>query len=473
MNKELAKETLFDIDDIFKKYNIIYWLDCGTLLGIIREGDFIAWDSNDIDIAIYSPVFLDYILWKKLIQDFLKRNIAVHNVWGDSVFSCKKYKNEEEMIVDIHIYKKVNKEYQCAMMNNLFSFSEELFDTLDSIEFQGRKFNTPHIAKKYLTLLYGDNWHEPHPENKIWTSKNNTPYYHSELSTYSRNIPIFNPEYSKQQKVSILIPTVNRVELLKHTLNAYAKQDKSFNYEIIILNDYIQDDSTVTSMATETLVSKFLNKLNIFYIFTGQRNTKDNFKWRIPGFALNIGVKQATGNIILLACPEIYPMTKDCLFKTITPFLEGKQKIVTHPISVKDDKYWDEVLGHRWGDNVKNLNDHNELFTKTESDYNKLEPLNSHYPFFLAMYKKEYIDIGGYDEDFIGNCYDDTDIYNRLILNGCTFLPIPECKVLHLFHPRLDYTSEEIIKAQEYNKELYYEREKIIVRNVGKEWGKL
>lgn len=462
MNKELAKELLFDIDDIFKKYNITYWLDCGTLLGAVRNEDFIDWD-DDLDIAVYQSIFLDNNLWCKIIKDFFKKNIKIHTTWGDSAFTCKKFTDTEELVIDIHTYKKVDKEYQCAMLDNLFSFPEELFNTLDCIDFQGRKFNTPHNAETYLSLFYGDSWKASHPEIKGWTSKNCTPYYHSKISTYVRNIPIFEDGLSKQTRVSIIIPSFNKVKLLEHTLNAYVEQDKPFPYEIIILNDYLLDDSTTVNMATETLVSKFLNKLNIFYLFSGKRNTKEEIKWRIPGFAFNIGVKKATGNIILLTCPEIYPMTKDCLLKTITPLL-SKEKIITHPISVKDDRN-EEFL--------KDLENNHGKLTKTIVDYEKLEPLKEWYPFFLAMHKKEYIDIGGFDEDFLGNCYDDADIYNRLKLNGCTFLPIEESKVLHLFHQRLDYTSEQIMKEQEYNKKLYYERENIIIRNVGRDWGVL
>lgn len=37
---------------IFEEYDTCYWLDSGTLLGIIREGQLLAWDG-DIDIGIW------------------------------------------------------------------------------------------------------------------------------------------------------------------------------------------------------------------------------------------------------------------------------------------------------------------------------------------------------------------------------------------------------------------------------------
>lgn len=46
-------EVLCTIDDICKENNIKYFLDSGTLLGSVREKDFIPWD-DDMDIKIFA-----------------------------------------------------------------------------------------------------------------------------------------------------------------------------------------------------------------------------------------------------------------------------------------------------------------------------------------------------------------------------------------------------------------------------------
>jgi hypothetical protein len=41
------------IDRVFSKYNIFWWVDAGTLLGIVRDNDIIRWDG-DADVSIWA-----------------------------------------------------------------------------------------------------------------------------------------------------------------------------------------------------------------------------------------------------------------------------------------------------------------------------------------------------------------------------------------------------------------------------------
>lgn len=67
----LYLELLRFIDNVCNKYDIDYWLDCGTLLGAVRHGGFIPWD-DDIDLAIMRK---DY---EKLIE-VLPKEISKHD----------------------------------------------------------------------------------------------------------------------------------------------------------------------------------------------------------------------------------------------------------------------------------------------------------------------------------------------------------------------------------------------------------
>ena len=52
MKERVAVENLREIKNVLDKNNINYWLDFGTLLGAVRNGKIIEWDS-DIDLGTW------------------------------------------------------------------------------------------------------------------------------------------------------------------------------------------------------------------------------------------------------------------------------------------------------------------------------------------------------------------------------------------------------------------------------------
>ena len=52
MNEEKAVGNLREIKEIFDKIGIDYWLDTGTLLGAVRDGRIIEWDT-DVDLGTW------------------------------------------------------------------------------------------------------------------------------------------------------------------------------------------------------------------------------------------------------------------------------------------------------------------------------------------------------------------------------------------------------------------------------------
>ena len=61
---DLMKKTV----DFLEDYNIVYWLDSGTLLGACRNNKFIPWD-DDVDLAI---PYDSYIKMKQIIKTLPK-----------------------------------------------------------------------------------------------------------------------------------------------------------------------------------------------------------------------------------------------------------------------------------------------------------------------------------------------------------------------------------------------------------------
>ena len=248
-------------------------------------------------------------------------------------------------------------------------------------------------------------------------------------------------------KLSIIIPSFKRADLLDFGLQSLAKQDIPYSYEVIVLNDGIEDN-------TEEVCKKYEKRLNVKYIFTGQRNLNGDIKWRCPGFVFNIGVKEAKGEILILTCPEIFLLGDIGVIRMVEPILKNK-KLLTIPDKARDDR--DSVFLNKIKENV-NFN----RFSEQVKIYNTIKnPLVVTLPFFMGMSKDEFIAIGGYDEDFVGYCFDDTDFVARLIANGCTYHKI-DLHVIHLYHSRHRYGLPEIMKKWKYNQKLWEEKEKNI-----------
>ena len=54
-NEDKLNELLDNTSRLLNDNNVTFWLDQGTLLGALREGNFIKHDT-DIDISIYKEV---------------------------------------------------------------------------------------------------------------------------------------------------------------------------------------------------------------------------------------------------------------------------------------------------------------------------------------------------------------------------------------------------------------------------------
>lgn len=256
--------------------------------------------------------------------------------------------------------------------------------------------------------------------------------------------------------ISIVIPSFKRKELLKWGLYSLSKQQCPYPFEVIILNDGQENDGT------KELCESYSEKFNIKYIYTGIRNKKEEI-WRCPGFVLNIGVKQTQAEYIILSCPEIYHFDTFAIKKIIDELRKSKQLLV-RPIGLDDQsgQFLDIVKAKRGNVEYKS------------SFKNITKKLNTEMPFFIGLHKQDFIDIGGYDEDFIGWAYDDTDLIARLKRYNCKFVQT-DSTIVHLYHPRHRIGIKNNQKMYKHNQKLYEEKDKtgIIFSNENRVWGDL
>lgn len=254
--------------------------------------------------------------------------------------------------------------------------------------------------------------------------------------------------------VSIIMATYKRPELLEVGLYSLTRHKYKHNIEIVVVNDGVHD-------ATESICKKYGAK----YIFSGQRNVSGKGWSRGPGFALNIGVKQCTGDYIILTCPEIYHVN-DCL-GTLLANIDKTNTLLTSECMSFDDE---------------------GTFTKSiinSLKVNKVVPIGKVFgtltliadatemPFFLGMWKKSFMSIGGYDEDFTGYAGEDSDLMQRLLSAGAVYKRL-DMPIIHLYHgKRCDGHRQPDNPAWVHNWEIYQSKKGILYRNVGRRWGML
>ena len=96
--------------------------------------------------------------------------------------------------------------------------------------------------------------------------------------------------------LSVLIPTKDRIDILKLTLEGYLKQTNSLkDFEIVIVNDHADFNEV------EKLVSSFKDRLNI--------NLLNNQGLPGPASSRNLGIYNCQGKVVFITGDDIIPST--------------------------------------------------------------------------------------------------------------------------------------------------------------------
>ena len=177
-------EPLEALDKVFKKFNITYWLDCGTLLGAVREGKPMDWDS-DIDISIWFKDLPKVYMRRK---EFLKYGYEFRCLPKPGI--CKG-KDHRICIVALKVRKGklvqmfgwnwvtkisyyVNRHMNYGFTYHIFFLLSMLFGAkrlkwgeyewlgnLAYVEMLGTVYPIPEHVEEYLAYRYGADWRTP------------------------------------------------------------------------------------------------------------------------------------------------------------------------------------------------------------------------------------------------------------------------------------------------------------------------
>ena len=175
-----AIKFLFDVKKIIESLSQSYWIEGGTLLGAVRDKRLIPWD-HDIDLGMINKSDSEI---KKLIKKLRKKFYVSVKTFEDTegnwklgsfrvikVYPKKNIFFKDKLCLDIFIYylgKIPNvdeKVYKYVVWGKNAFHKRIFFDTLEEIDFYGKKISVPSDYEKFLEVKYGPTWKTP---NKKW-----------------------------------------------------------------------------------------------------------------------------------------------------------------------------------------------------------------------------------------------------------------------------------------------------------------
>jgi tRNA-binding EMAP/Myf-like protein len=153
-DEELAAKNqgLIELKHCLEAMNVDFRIDCGLLLGAIREGDFIRWDW-DVDIAVFP---------ERLIHRFDEIMDGLEAA-GFKIVNVRK--TEEDFLINFYkrgfnyhlIGYRLEGEYRIYEM---WRIPSRFFDQTCLVDFRGHVYPAPHPPEEYLDLMYKD-WRIP------------------------------------------------------------------------------------------------------------------------------------------------------------------------------------------------------------------------------------------------------------------------------------------------------------------------
>ena len=150
----LQLKHLIEIKKVHEKYNIRMRLSAGTLLGAVREKDFIKWDWN-VSVESFHEEFFPH--FENICSDFEALGYKIKKRVKKGYVAVNIFKDGIKFVIEACKLSEDGK-YRTLPM---YKWPSKFFKDLEAVELRGEKFLAPKNPEKFLEWYYGADWQTP------------------------------------------------------------------------------------------------------------------------------------------------------------------------------------------------------------------------------------------------------------------------------------------------------------------------
>lgn len=159
---KIILELFFYMVELLEKNKITFWIDCGTLLGAVRNGKIIPWD-NDCDLGIYVEDAERLAkLQLKIQKDGYELTVDRNSKYA-RILRIHQPGNFD-FHVDVFTWKTKGDIMPWCCNNPLVSFAYHNtadIQNLGLIKFEGKMLPCPNPPENTLIRFFGEDWRIP------------------------------------------------------------------------------------------------------------------------------------------------------------------------------------------------------------------------------------------------------------------------------------------------------------------------
>ena len=152
MNVGAMTSNMLVFKEAMDKAEIPFILIFGTLLGVIREKEFIVYDS-DADVACYAK---DHQKIHRVIKELESKGFYVPNKNESPLHDHFFIRSGEK--IDIWWFDEIDNDW---IYDKYVRYAKKFFDTPEEVDFLNTKFLVPNNPKEFLNITYGSTWTTP------------------------------------------------------------------------------------------------------------------------------------------------------------------------------------------------------------------------------------------------------------------------------------------------------------------------